>query len=81
MIWQRFIELFCFLFSDSIGNNYSPAARDYSTYHIYKLLNSCESLELQSSEDPEYSPSPKYPHQGARTLKIKSPRIPLSRRK
>nr|XP_015207526.1 PREDICTED: dynein heavy chain 3, axonemal-like [Lepisosteus oculatus] len=36
--------------SDSIGNSYSPAAQDFSTYFIYKLLGSNDPLE-QSEEE------------------------------
>ncbi|XP_041110137.1 dynein heavy chain 3, axonemal-like isoform X2 [Polyodon spathula] len=39
--------------SDSIGNSYSPAARDLSTYFIYKLLGSNDTLEhSQDREGP-----------------------------
>ncbi|GCC32235.1 hypothetical protein chiPu_0010696 [Chiloscyllium punctatum] len=76
-----FTEMFVFFFSDSIANNYSPAARNYSTDHIYKLLSSCESLEQQWSDDPELSLSLRAARHGSKGLKNKSPRTPLGRRK
>ncbi|XP_032809855.2 dynein axonemal heavy chain 3-like isoform X2 [Petromyzon marinus] len=38
--------------SDSIGNNYSPTARDLSTHGIYKLLNTPEPAALRRSGEP-----------------------------
>ncbi|XP_053575219.1 dynein axonemal heavy chain 3-like [Bombina bombina] len=47
--------------SDSIANNYSPAARDFSTHYIYKLISSNEYSEynriksLLGAQKPVYS--------------------------
>ncbi|XP_061419052.1 uncharacterized protein LOC133349531 [Lethenteron reissneri] len=38
--------------SDSIGNNYSPTARDLSTHGIYKLLSTPEPAALRRSGEP-----------------------------
>ncbi|XP_058841502.1 dynein axonemal heavy chain 3-like isoform X3 [Acipenser ruthenus] len=47
------VEKFHRRVSDSIGNSYSPAARDFSTYFIYKLLGSNDTPEhSQDREGP-----------------------------
>ncbi|XP_078276213.1 dynein axonemal heavy chain 3-like [Rhinoraja longicauda] len=66
--------------SDSIGNNYSPAARDVSTSYIYKRLSFIEPRDQQWSGDHGPSTSPRQLPHGSNVLKTRSSRLLQSRR-
>ncbi|MEE6480199.1 hypothetical protein FKM82_012486 [Ascaphus truei] len=57
--------------SDSIANNYSPAARDFSTNYIYKITSLNEHSEPKTLEDPTGLLSQKPPYQDLRIVKKK----------
>ncbi|CAH2277603.1 Hypothetical predicted protein, partial [Pelobates cultripes] len=54
---------------DSIANNYSPAARDFSTHYIYKLNNSSEYSEAGQPENLSGLSYQKPPYQNLRIVK------------
>ncbi|XP_062929154.1 uncharacterized protein LOC134359585 [Mobula hypostoma] len=66
--------------SDSIGNNYSPAARALSTSYIYKLLGSSGSRQ-QQLKDESTTTSTSHSQSGPKLLKNKHSRLLQSRSK
>ncbi|XP_073413059.1 dynein axonemal heavy chain 3-like [Dendrobates tinctorius] len=67
--------------SDSIANNYSPAARDVSTHSVYKLSNINEHSELCRQENPTGLLCHKPPYQDLRIVKKKNALHKMSKRK
>ncbi|KAM4676017.1 dynein axonemal heavy chain 3-like [Discoglossus pictus] len=71
--------------SDSIANNYSPAARDFSTHYIHKLISSNELSEPTKLENPARLLCLKSPYQDLRIgkkrdalNKLRNPKAPGS---
>ncbi|OCT88789.1 hypothetical protein XELAEV_180174174mg, partial [Xenopus laevis] len=56
---------------DSIANNYSPAARDFSTYYVYKLNSLNECTEQNRVENVTGFRFPKNVNPELRTVKKK----------
>ncbi|XP_073507678.1 dynein axonemal heavy chain 3-like [Phyllobates terribilis] len=67
--------------SDSIANNYSPAARDFSTHSVYKLSTINEHSEQCRQENPTGLLCHKPPYQYLRIVKKKNALHKMSKRK
>ncbi|KAM4037486.1 dynein axonemal heavy chain 3-like [Anomaloglossus baeobatrachus] len=67
--------------SDSIANNYSPAARNVSTQSVYKLSTINEHSELCRQENPTGLLYQKPPYQDLRIVKKKNALHKISKRK
>ncbi|XP_075130611.1 dynein axonemal heavy chain 3-like [Leptodactylus fuscus] len=67
--------------SDSIANNYSPAARNISTHSVYKLNNGKKHSELCRQENPTGLLCQKPPYQELQIVKKKNALHKMSKRK